>query len=69
MGKTVIEVKPFRDGWQSFEAPGVAPYFGDRDQAIRYAETRIQFQSGEIRIFNDNGLEEIRSFNDRGRRL
>jgi hypothetical protein len=25
-GTTIIEIRPYRGGWQCFEAPGVQPY-------------------------------------------
>ena len=31
-GLTVIEIRPYRGGWQCFEAPGVQPYWPDRHQ-------------------------------------
>jgi hypothetical protein len=40
---TVIEIKPFRNGWKCFEAPGVEPVFLDQEQAIDYARNRACF--------------------------
>jgi hypothetical protein len=31
---TVIEIKPYRNGWKVFEAPGVEPVFLEQDQAL-----------------------------------
>jgi hypothetical protein len=31
---TIIEIRPFRNGWQVYEAPGVQPVFLNREQAI-----------------------------------
>ena len=31
-GLTVIEIRPYRGGWQCFEAPGVQPCWPDRHQ-------------------------------------
>jgi len=45
---TVIEIKP-RWGWKVFEAPGVEPVFS-KNHAIDYAQNRVCFRSGEIRI-------------------
>jgi hypothetical protein len=42
---TVIEVKPHRNGWKVFEAPGVDPIFLGKDQAINYAHNRASFRS------------------------
>jgi hypothetical protein len=48
---TVIEIRPFRGGWQCFEGPGVQPYWtGDtaKEDAIGYATARAKFGRGEI---------------------
>jgi hypothetical protein len=34
---TNIEIRPFRNGWQVYEAPGVQPVFLSQEQAIDYA--------------------------------
>jgi hypothetical protein len=47
---TIIEIRPFRNGWKCFEAPGVEPVFLDQEQAIDYAKNRVCFRSGEIRV-------------------
>ena len=47
---TVIEIRPYRNGWKLFEAPGVEPVFLGKDQAINYAENRATFRSGETRL-------------------
>ena len=52
---TIIEIRPFRNGWKCFEAPGVEPVFLEQDQAIGYATCRACFRSGEIRILDSNG--------------
>jgi hypothetical protein len=31
---TIIEIRPHRNGWKVFEAPGVEPVFPQKDQAI-----------------------------------
>jgi hypothetical protein len=51
---TVIEIRPHRNGWKVFEAPGVEPVFLEKDQAISYAQSRASFGSGEIRILDFN---------------
>ena len=65
----VIEIRPFRGGWQCFEAPGVQPYWtGEhaKEDAIGYATARAKFGRGEIRVLNvDASLERAISF-DRG---
>ena len=45
---TIIEIKPFRNGWKCFEALGVERVFLDQEQAIDYAKGRACFRSGEI---------------------
>jgi hypothetical protein len=55
---TIIEIRPFRNGWSVFEAPGVEPVFLNQNDAINYAEGRACFRSGEIRIFKANGIVE-----------
>jgi hypothetical protein len=55
---TVIEIRPFRGGWQCFEGPGVQPYWtGDtaKEDAIGYATARAKFGRGEIRVLNHDG--------------
>ena len=54
----VIEIRPFRGGWQCFEAEGVAPYWrGERakQDAIGYATARAKSGRCEIRVLNDAG--------------
>jgi hypothetical protein len=67
---TIIEIRPFRNGWKCFEAPGVEPVFLDQEQAIDYAKGRACFRSGEIRIVDSSGnVERTIAFNDTGRKL
>jgi hypothetical protein len=40
---TIIEIRPFRNGWQCFEAPGLEPVVLDKEEAIDYAESRACF--------------------------
>jgi len=57
-GTTVIEIRPFRGGWQCFEAPGVQPYWAGEDAkqcAIDYAGARAKF--GEIRVLKADGVD------------
>jgi hypothetical protein len=44
---TIIEIRPFRNGWQVYEAPGVQPMFLSKKQAIDYAICRACFRTGE----------------------
>jgi hypothetical protein len=67
---TIIEIRPFRNGWQVFEAPGVQPVFLTKEQAMSYAQNRASFRSGQIRILDSAGKpEETISFDDVGRKL
>ena len=67
---TVIEIKPHRNGWKVFEAPGVEPVFPEKDQAINYTQGRPSFRSGEIRILDSSGnVERTIPFNEGNRKL
>jgi hypothetical protein len=67
---TVIEIRPFRNGWKSYEAPGVEPVFGTKEEAISYAQVRACFRSGEIRIVDSTGrIERVIPFNDTERKM
>jgi hypothetical protein len=67
---TIIEIRPFRNGWKCFEAPGVEPVFLDQEQAIDYAKNRACFRTGEIRILDKNGaVERIILFDQTDRKL
>jgi hypothetical protein len=67
---TVIEIRPFRNGWSVFEAPGVEPVFLEKKDAIDYATGRACFRSGEIRILDAGGaVERIIPFDEQGRKL
>jgi hypothetical protein len=67
---TIIEIRPFRNGWQCFESPGVEPVFPTKDDAISYAETRARFRNGEIRVLDSTGnVERVIVFNEADRRL
>ena len=57
----VIQIRPHRNGWQCFEAPGVQPYWtGEqaKEMAINYAKGRAKFGRGEIRVLAQNGSTE-----------
>ena len=64
--QTVIEIRPFRGGWQCYEGPGVQPYWtGDaaKEDAIGYATARAKFGRGEIRVLDNAGeVERVISF-------
>jgi hypothetical protein len=66
----IIEVRPYRNGWQVYESPGVQPVFLNQEDAIDYATGRACFRSGEIRVLDSSGnVERIIPFNDVGRKL
>jgi hypothetical protein len=67
---TVIEIRPFRNGWSVFEAPGVEPVFLNQEDAIDYAKSRACFRSGEIRIVDATGAtERVIPFDESERKL
>ncbi len=54
---TIIEIRPYRRGWQCCEGPGVQPYWtgeSAKDDAIGYAKARMKFGRGEIRVLDEN---------------
>ena len=56
---TVIEIRPFKGGWQCYEGPGVQPYWtGDtaKEDAIGYATARAKSGRREISVL-DNACE------------
>jgi hypothetical protein len=66
--QTIIEIRPFRGGWQCFEGPGVEPYWtgeSAKDDAISYAKARAKFGRGEIRVLDNAGaVERVISFDE-----
>jgi len=53
--QTIIEIRPFRGGWQCFEASGVQPYWVGVDakqSAVDYAKARTKYGRGEIWVVN-----------------
>jgi hypothetical protein len=67
---TIIEIRPLRNGWQAFEAPGVQPLFLNQQDAINYATGRACFRSGEIRVLvSSGGVERIIRFSETDRKL
>jgi hypothetical protein len=67
----VIEIRPFRGGWQCFEGDGVAPYWrGEqaKQDAIGYATARAKFGRCEIRVLNKTGdVAQTLRFDDQRR--
>ena len=63
---TIIEIRPFKGGWQCYEGPGVQPYWtGDtaKEDAIGYATARAKFGHGEIRVLDNAGeVKRVISF-------
>jgi hypothetical protein len=67
---TVIEIRPHHWGWKAFESSSVEPMFPKKDQAIDYAQNRVCFRAGEIRILDSgSNLGRIIPFDDTERKL
>jgi hypothetical protein len=70
---TIIEIRPYRGGWQCFEGPGVGPFWtgaSAKEDAIGYAKARAKFGRGEIRVLDQNGsTEHVIAFNESSRKL
>ena len=67
---TIIDIRPFRNGWQVYEAPSVQPVFLSQEQAIDYAACRACFRCGEIRILDSTGnVERTIHFSEADRKL
>jgi hypothetical protein len=59
--QTIIEIRPFKGGWQCFEGPGVGPYWtgnSAKQSAIDYAKARAKFGHSEIRVLKQDGSVE-----------
>jgi hypothetical protein len=48
---TIIEIRPFRNGWQVFESAGVEPVFLNQERAIDYTTRRACFRGLAIADF------------------
>jgi hypothetical protein len=67
---TIVEIRPFRNGWQVYDGAGVPPVFLSQDQAIDYAQGRACFRSGQIRVYGLSGdVERIIAFTEADRKL
>ena len=67
---TVIEIKPHRCGWKAFEAPGRRACVPAKDDAISYAQARVRFRTGEIRVLDSSGnVERTIAFDEADRKL
>ena len=67
---TIFLIRPYRGGWQCFEAPGVQPYWCGakaKEHAISYARNcRTANRHGEIRVLNAAGeIGESIAFDER----
>jgi hypothetical protein len=54
----IIEIRPYRNGWCCFEAPGVEPYWTGDDakaSALSYGTERAKSDGSEIRVLNEAG--------------
>jgi len=64
--QTIIEIRPYRGGWQCYEGPGVQPYWtgeSAKQSAIDYAKARAKFGRGEIRVLNNEySIERVIPF-------
>lgn len=64
----IIEIRPYRNGWQCFEGPGVGPFWiGDdaKEQALKYGTERAKSDGAEIRVLNEAGeVVETLRFNE-----
>ena len=55
---TIIQIRPYWNGWQCFESPGVQPYWTGataKEDAIVHARARARFGRSEIRVLSKNG--------------
>ncbi len=53
----IIEIRPFRGGWQCWEGEGVGPYWtGEKAQedALSYAKERAKSGRSQIRLLDEN---------------
>jgi hypothetical protein len=67
---TIIEIRPFRNGWQVYEGADVQPVFLNQEQAITYAQGRACFRSGEIRVLAPSGnVQRTITFSEANRLL
>ena len=58
---TVIEIRPFKGGWQCYEGTDVQTYWtGDhaKEDAIDYAKAGAKLGHGEIRVLKHDELVE-----------
>ena len=55
----IIEIRPYRNGWQCFEGPGVGPFWiggaDAKEQALDYGTERAKSSRCEIRVLDRQG--------------
>ncbi len=54
----IIEIRPYRNGWQCFEGPAVEPFWvGNvaKEQVLGYGKERAKFGRCEIRVLDGAG--------------
>jgi hypothetical protein len=54
----IIEIRPYRNGWQCFEGPGVGPFWvGDdaKESALSYGTERAKSDGSEVRVLDRQG--------------
>ena len=59
--QTIIEIRPFKGGWECYEGPGVGPYWigeSAKDDAIDYAKARAKYARAELRVLKQDGSIE-----------
>ena len=59
--RTIIEIRPYRNGWQCVEAAGLEPYWtgeSAKERALEYAKQRMRRGPGEIWVINSEGSVE-----------
>jgi hypothetical protein len=64
--QTIIEIRPFRGGWQCFEGPGVEPYCTGECEAkcYRFCKSAREVWGKEIRVLRPGGsVERMIDFN------
>jgi hypothetical protein len=67
---TIIEIRPFRNGWKCFEGRASRQFSQIKSKAIDYARCRARFRTGEIRVFDSRGaVERVIAFSQADRKL
>ena len=66
---TVIEIRPFRNGWKCFEAPGIEPVLLDEEHSIDYATGRACFAPAKFALDSSGAVARVIPFFETNRRL